>query len=142
MGSGSNRNPLGGFYTQEWDAEAELVAGIKVLHNTSNKRANDLPAYSNESSMYFKRNDEGEIIQLRIYDEHHQAAYDIDINPKDPHREKGKTIMPAGVTHIHEWKMNKKGHLVRGKTPRFLTENEIKQLDNILRQANANVKYK
>ena len=107
MGSGSNRNPLGGFYTQEWDAEAELVAGIKVLHNTSNKRANDLPAYSNESSMYFKRNDEGEIIQLRIYDEHHQATYDIDINLKDPHREKGKTIMPAGVTHIHEWKMNK-----------------------------------
>lgn len=114
----------------------------KVLHNTNNKRTNDLPAYSNNSSMYFKRNEDGEIIQLRIYDEHHQAKYDIDINPKDPHREKGKTIMPAGVTHIHEWKKNKKGHLVRGKTPRHLTENEIKQLDNILKQANANVKYK
>ena len=142
MGSGSNRNPLGGFYTQEWDEEAELVAGIKVLHNTNNKRANDLPAYSNTSSMYFKRNEKGEIVQLRIYDKHNRAAYDIDINPERAHDTHGKTIMPAGVTHIHEWKINKKGELVRGKTPRHLTPDEIKQLDSILKQANANVRYK
>ena len=92
--------------------------------------------------MYFKRNDKGEIVQLRIYDKYHRAAYDIDINPDKAHDTHGKTIMPAGITLIHEWKISKKCELVRGKTPRYLTNDEIKQLDYILKQANANVKYK
>lgn len=142
MGSGNNRNPAGGFFTQEWDAEPELVAGVKVLRNNNNKRTNDLPAYSNTSDMYFKRNENGEIVQLRIYDKAHRAAYDIDINPAKPHNEKGKSVMPAGVTHVHEWKLNKNGELVRGKTPRHLTSDEIKRLDHILKEANKHVRYK
>ena len=62
MGSGSNRNPLGGFYTLEWEAEPATIAGVKVLRNTSNKRSNDLPAYSNTSNMYFKRDSSGEVV--------------------------------------------------------------------------------
>ena len=83
MGSGSNRNPEGGFSIYEWDEEPDLIAGVKVLYNTNNKRSNDLPAYSDTSTMYFKRDANGEIIQLRIYDPiTHEAKYDIDINPK------------------------------------------------------------
>ena len=63
MGSGSNRNPEGGFSIYEWDEEPDLIAGVKVLYNTNNKRSNDLPAYSDTSTMYFKRDANGEIIQ-------------------------------------------------------------------------------
>ena len=143
MGSGSNRNPLGGFNTLEWEAEPTTIAGVKVLKNTSNKRSNDLPAYSNTSDMYFKRNASGEIVQLRIYDKSsHEARLDIDINPSKPHNNKDGSVIPAGVTHVHTWKKNSKGVLVRGKKGEYLSGEQIKKYEDKLRAANNNVRFR
>lgn len=143
MGSGSNRNPLGGFNTLEWDAEPTTIAGVKVLKNTSNKRSNDLPAYSNTSNMYFKRDSSGEITQLRIYDKSsHGAALDIDINPSKPHENKDGSIIPAGVTHVHRWKTNSEGKLVRNKKGEFLSDEQIKKYGDTLKAANSNVRFR
>ena len=143
MGSGNNRNPDGGFYSLEWDEEKDLIAGVKVLSNTNNKRNNDLPAYSNTSTMYFKRDSTGEIIQLRVYDPiTHEAKFDIDINPKKGHTNKDGTHIDAGITHIHEWKHNSKGELVRGNRARLLTSLEQLTYDYVLNAANDHVKYK
>lgn len=142
MGSGNNRNPEGGFLTYEWDEEPDLIAGIKVLSNTNNKRSNDLPAYSNTSTMYFKRDADGEIIQLRVYDPTtHEAKFDIDINPKKGHDNKNGTYIEAGITHIHEWKYNSRGELARGKKARLLTSLEIMSYNDILCAANDHLKY-
>ena len=142
MGSGSNRNPEGGFSIYEWDEEPDLIAGVKVLYNTNNKRSNDLPAYSDTSTMYFKRDANGEIIQLRIYDPiTHEAKYDIDINPQKSHKNKDGTFIDVGVTHIHEWRLDKKGELVRGKRARLLTSLEQLCYNDILQAANDHVKY-
>ena len=122
MGSGNNRKPGGGFTILEWTDEPKTIEGVKVLYNDTNKRSNDLPAYSNTSSMYFKRDASGEIIQLRVYDKQHRARFDIDINPKKPHVNKDGTVIPAGVTHIHEWTVDAKGNLVRGRKGRLLTK--------------------
>lgn len=143
MGSGSNRNPLGGFYTLEWEAEPSTIAGVKVLKNTSNKRSNDLPAYSNSSNMYFKRDASGEIVQLRVYDESsHGAILDIDINPSKPHENKDGSIIPAGVTHVHTWKKNAKGKLVRNKKGEYLSDEQIKKYGDKIRAANSSVRFK
>ena len=142
MGSGNNRNPAGGFIKLEWKEEPKTIEGVKVLYNDTNKRSNDLPAYSNTSSMYFKRDASGEITQLRVYDKKHQAMLDIDINPRDSHRNKDGTIIPAGVTHVHEWKMNPDGTISRGQKARLLTAAEIKKYGKKLEAANKHVKYK
>lgn len=142
MGSGSNRKPGGGFLTLEWEAEPKTTEGVKVLYNDTNKRSNDLPAYSNSSSMYFKRDALGEIVQLRVYDKRHRAKYDIDINPKKPHLNRDGTMIPAGITHIHEWLVDAKGNLVRSRKGRLLTESEIRKFGKILEAANENVRYK
>lgn len=142
MGSGNNRRPGGGFLKLEWREEPKTIEGVKVLYNNTNKRSNDLPAYSNTSTMYFKRDASGEIVQLRVYDKQHRAKYDIDINPKAAHKNKDGTVIPAGVTHIHEWKMNPDGSLVRGRSGRMLTTTEIKRFGKKLEAANKNVKYK
>lgn len=142
MGSGNNRNPAGGFLTLEWKEEPNTIEGVKVLYNETNKRSNDLPAYSNTSFMYFKRDASGEISQLRIYDTAHRAMMDIDINPMKPHRNKDGTVIPAGVTHVHEWTVNPDGTLVRGRKARLLTEGEIKRFGKKLEAANKDVRYK
>lgn len=142
MGSGNNRLPGGGFLTLEWTAEPETIEGVKVLYNDMNKRSNDLPAYSNTSDMYFKRDASGEIVQLRVYDKQHRAMYDIDINPKRSHNNKDGTTILAGITHIHEWKVDANGNLVRGRKARLLTKSEIKKYGKKLEAANKNVKYK
>lgn len=142
MGSGNNRKPGGGFLKLEWREEPKTIEGVKVLYNNTNKRSNDLPAYSNTSTMYFKRDASGEITQLRVYDKQHRAKYDIDINPKAAHKNKDGTVIPAGVTHIHEWKINPDGTLVRGHNGRMLTKAEIKKFEKKLEAANKNVKYK
>lgn len=142
MGSGSNRNPLGGFYTLEWAAESATIAGVKVLSNTNNKRSNDLPAYSNTSYMYFKRDSFGKITQLRVYDKSHQAMLDIDINQSKPHKNKDGSIIPAGMTHVHEWKTNSKGELIRSKNARYLSNEEMKAYGDKIKQANNNAKFR
>lgn len=142
MGSGNNRKPGGGFVTLEWKEEPKTIEGVKVLYNDTNKRSNDLPAYSNTSTMYFKRDASGEIVQLRVYDKKHRAMYDIDINPKKPHNNKDGTTIPVGVTHIHEWKVNADGTLVRGRKGRLLSKSEIKKFGKKLEAANDKVKYK
>lgn len=141
MGSGNNRKPGGGFTILEWIDEPETIEGVKVLYNDTNKRSNDLPAYSNTSSMYFKRDASGEIVQLRVYDKQHRAMYDIDINPKKPHKNKDGTVISAGVTHIHEWKVDANGNLVRGRKGRLLTQSEIAKYGKKLEAANEQVKY-
>lgn len=141
MGSGNNRKPGGGFTILEWNEEPKTIEGVKVLYNDTNKRSNDLPAYSNKSSMYFKRDASGEIVQLRVYDRQHRAMYDIDINPKKPHVNKDGTVIPAGVTHIHEWKVDANGNLVRGRNGRLLTTSEIAKYGKKLEAANEHVKY-
>ena len=141
MGSGNNRNPAGGFVKLEWKEEPKTIEGVKVLYNETNKRSNDLPAYSNRSFMYFKRDASGEIVQLRVYDKQHRAMLDIDIKHKEPHTNKDGTVIPAGVTHIHEWKLNAEGMLVRGRKARLLTESEIALYGSKLEAANKNVKY-
>lgn len=141
MGSGNNRKLGGGFTILEWKEEPQTIEGVKVLYNETNKRSNDLPAYSNTSSMYFKRDASGEIVQLRVYDKQHRARYDIDINPKAAHKNKDGTVIPAGVTHIHEWKVNPDGTLVRGRKARLLTKSEIRKFGKKLEAANAHVKY-
>jgi len=142
MGSGNNRRPGGGFVTLEWKEEPKTIEGVKVLYNETNKRSNDLPAYSNTSSMYFKRDASGEIVQLRVYDKQHRARYDIDINPQKPHDNRDGTVILAGVTHIHEWKVNPDGTLVRGRKGRLLTDSEIARYGKKLEAANEHVKYK
>ncbi len=142
MGSGNNRNPAGGFLSLEWSEEPKTIEGVKVLYNNTNKRSNDLPAYSNTSSMYFKRDASGEITQLRVYDKQHRAMLDIDINPKSAHKNKDGTVIPAGVTHIHEWKVNPDGSISRGRSARLLTASEIKKYGKKLEAANEHVKYK
>lgn len=142
MGSGNNRNPAGGFTKLEWKEEPKTIEGVKVLCNDTNKRSNDLPAYSNTSSMYFKRDSSGEITQLRVYDKQHRAKFDIDISPKDSHTNKDGTVIPAGVTHIHEWTVDAKGRLIRGRKARLLTKSEIAKYGKKLEAANEQVKYK
>lgn len=142
MGSGNNRNPDGGFTVLEWSEEPVTIEGVKVLYNTNNARSNDLPAYSNKSSMYFKRDSSGEITQLRVYDKQHRAMLDIDINPKKSHKNKDGTVIPAGVTHVHEWTVNPDGSLRRSRKVRLLTAAEIKKYGKKLEAANKHVKYK
>ena len=136
MGSGSNLNPVGGFFMLEWEEENSTIMGVKILKNNSNKRSNDLPAYSNTSYMYFKRDSSGEITQLRVYDKSHRAMLDIDINPSKPHKNKDGSVIPAGITHVHEWKLNSKGELIRSKVGRRLSNFEIKMYGEILKLAN------
>ena len=142
MGSGNNRNPDGSFITLEWKEEPVTIEGVKVLYNDTNKRSNDLPAYSNPSLMYFKRDASGEIIQLRVYDKQHRARLDIDINPKREHKNRDGTVIPAGVTHVHEWKVNPDGTISRGQKARLLTASEIKKFGKKLEAANEHVRYK
>lgn len=141
MGSGSNYKADGGFEKYEWKAEDEKIAGIKILHNPNSTRPNDLPAYSDTSDAYFKRIDSGEITQLRIY-EKRTAKLDIDINPSESHRNKDGTVFPAGVVHVQEFRINKKGKLVRGNKARYLTDDEIKTWGNAIIEANPNAKFR
>ena len=141
MGTGKNKNPLGGFYLQEWNEETEKIGGVKVLTNDSNKRQNDLPVCSGDSRVYFKRNSEGEIIQLRVYDDNRNAMLDIDINPDKAHRNRDGTIIGAGVTHAHDWKLNSNGDLIRSKNARLLTSSEILKYGVLLELSNPNVRY-
>lgn len=141
MGSGSNRNPGGGFSKLEWET-VSIISGVKVLANTNNKRSGDLPAYSNTSNMYFKRDASGEITQLRVYDKSHRAMLDIDINPSKPHKNKDGEMIPTGMTHVHEWRENEKGELVRSKYGRYLSNEEMKKYGDLIKEANSKAEFR
>ena len=76
-----------------------------------------------------------------MYDKSHRAMIDIDINPAKPHKNKDGTMIPAGVTHVHEWKLNSKGDIVRGSSARLLSSKEIEKYGKILKAANKDVKF-
>lgn len=123
----------GGFDNQVYKLDV-MVGDIKVLKVPDRKDA-ALPEFSNTPhAAYYRRNDKGQITQIRFY----RGRYaKIDVDWGHAHKK-----CPAGVPHIHMWKVvkdttgeRKSGvHLVR-QEPRLLKSREWKVLEPLLHKA-------
>ena len=122
----------GGFSRQTFELD-EIVGGIKVLKNPTQKN-DGLPEYSNTPhTAYYRKDRNGNITQIRFY-RGRQAKYDIDWG----HAHKK---CPTGVPHIHIWKtvkdttgQRKSGVRLVRQEPRLLDRREWKVLEPLLRQ--------
>lgn len=132
----SLRGDDGEFITKEWEV-ARVIGGVSVLHNPHQAAEFDLPIKSNTAKYYFKQNKDGEIIQLRVYDENHNAMLDIDINPAKPHNN-----LEAGICHVHEFTVID-GDIKRAKkAARYLNEEEVKKYSPIIALARQDARFK
>lgn len=134
MGGEKTYNPDGGFteqlYYQVGDAiEANGLTG-KVLGKFGEKIGHsNLPSYSNTSNIYFKIGKEGNVEQMRIY-ENRKMKMDFDWG--HVHKE-----FPKGVVHVQT-----RGANGSSATTRFMSNEEIEKYGELLRKADPNVKFR
>ena len=132
----SLRGDDGEFITKEWET-VKVISGIAVLYNPNKPAIFDLPIKANTARYYFKQNKGGEIIQLRVYDENHNALLDIDINPAQSHHN-----LKKGICHVHEFTVED-GEIKRAKkAARYLNEEEIKKYNPIIALARPDARFK
>jgi hypothetical protein len=94
-----------------------------------------LPLYAGNSTVYFKKSDEGNhpIEQARIYQDRHAL---IDIDWGHTHGE-----FKIGTIHVHEWEMRPDGTWKR-KPPRYANDDELVRYGDLIKLANPNVKLR
>lgn len=102
------------------------IGGIKILQYGTNPNAK-LPEYANTSSAYISINKDGEMTQLRIY-QNHFPVIDIDLGHPAHHG------LNDGEIHVHNYTKDQTGNPVRSRTSRNLTETESKLYSEIIRK--------
>lgn len=143
MGSGANYK--NGSDTHRW-ATIGYVGDVKIIADTLGNPDN-LPTYSNSSNSYFSRDKNGEISQMRIYDDtqlrRKDPKMDIDIFQTRGHGNKSDNqYFEKDVAHVHEFVKNSKGKFVRKGDARLLTQAEVDKYGQLLRKAFPNVRFR
>lgn len=105
--------------------DGKKVCGIKVLKNTKANNSS-LPEYANTSKAYISHNQKGEMLHLRIYDNHFPVK-EFDLGHAHHHG------LPAGEIHVHTFSVGPDGHPVRSKDSRRMADEEKTQYGTILK---------
>lgn len=130
----------GGFneYLYHQVGETVTANGVsgKVVEKIGDDRLHSgLPKYSNTSKVYLKTDDrQGIVEQARVYD-NRTAALDFDWG--HTHCEYRK-----GIVHVHEWRKDKNGKLIRSGKPRLMNNAEMEKYGDLLKKANPDVKFR
>ena len=101
------------------------VCGIKVLKNAKANNSS-LPEYSNTSNAYISYNQKGEMLHLRIYDNHFPIK-EFDLGHSHHHG------LREGEIHVHTYSIGPDGHPVRSRESRVMTKTEKEQYGSVLR---------
>lgn len=145
MGNQRMYNPEGGFsdylYTQRGDIiRASNGVEGKVVEKINGSSYDGLPTFSKTGEVYFKVNDNGEIIQARIYKDRKPVCdFDFDHEHTNSNGEK----FHSGTVHVQEWKQKPNGNWYRDyKHARYLSNDEISRYGELIKLANPNVKLR
>ena len=126
----------GGFsqYLYVQDGETIVANGMSakvVTRFNDSEFHSSLPPYSNTSSLYLKRSDQGshDIEQMRYYIGR-KAAIDFDWGHTHGH-------FKEGVVHVHVWLDG-----VRQPPERLMNNQEMKRFGNLIKKANPKAKFR
>lgn len=139
MGNGQEYLETGGFTNFFYKevgtvTDGNLTAKIIAWFNTKDFHES-LPRFSKESRLYMKRDRNGNIIELRVY-ENRRATYDFDWG----HAHKN---LKKGVVHVHHWLYDSNGKLLGRQAPlRYMNNSEIKEFGKLIKAANPNAKLR
>ena len=137
MGNGQHYLKNGGFSNYFYVSRGEVsfdgfTAKIITWYNTKDNHES-LPRYSNTSRMYVKLDKNGNIIQLRIFEDR-KATIDFDWGHAH-----GKH--PKGAVHVHY--LNKEGNLHgNADSVRFMNNQEIRLYGKFIKYLNPQAKLK
>lgn len=134
MGNQRQYNPSGGFSDYKYHSVGDVIkadglTGKVIAKNDSGP--NNLPNYSNTSTYYFRMGPDGNIDQMRMY-ENRKMKLDFDWGHVHGDKETGK-VYPKGVVHVQDRETGK---------VRYMNNAEIKKYAKFLRAADPNVKFR
>lgn len=99
-----------------------------------------LPLYSNTSTVYFKENSEGNIIQCRIYSSR-GSFLDFDWGHKHINAKDGR-VFEKGIVHVQPYIIKNGIPWRDSKNARSMSTAEMKQYGEILRKLNPKLKLR
>ncbi len=99
-----------------------------------------LSSYANTSDMYFKIDNNGNVIQGRLYIDR-KSVLDFDWDHSHTNKKTGESFL-KGTVHVQEYYVNNKGELRRNSKARLMTEEEIKKYGPLIHAFNPNVKFR
>lgn len=144
MGNQRQYNPGGGFseYLYVSKEESVVVNGVKghVIEYADNAhRPNwDLPTYSNTSDVYFRRGENGEVVQAKVYLSR-EMVLDFDWDHHHINVPSGENF-PKGTIHVQSYKKDRNGRFVRlSNEARRMTSSEKEKYGPIIKHFNPNV---
>ncbi len=97
-----------------------------------------LPTYSNTSDIYFRKNENNEVVQAKVYLSR-EMIMDLDWDHSHRNKSNGE-FFPAGTIHVQIYTKNKDGNFVRlSHEARRMTQAEIQKYGPIIRYFNSDV---
>lgn len=144
MGNQRQYNSSGGFseYLYTSVSDSVVINGIKGrVIEAIDKQGKDygrLPTYSNTSDIYFRQNENKEVVQAKAYLSR-EMIIDFDWDHSHRNRTNGE-YFPKGTIHVQIYKKDDNGHFVRlSHEARRMTEAEKKKYGPIIHFFNPNV---
>lgn len=146
MGEQKDYNEEGGFSRYLYYQDGEIITasnGVsgKVVKKIDGTKFDGLPLFSKTSEVYFKTDENGEIIQARIY-QNRKPVCDFDWG--HPHTNKRtKENFEKGVVHVQTFKQDAHGNWKReNNKARYMSNEEMDRYGELLKRANSNVKLR
>ncbi len=145
MGSQRQYLGTGGFssflYRQKRDSivASNGVVG-RIVEKIDGTAYDGLPIHSNTGEVYLKMNQEGAIVQARVYNSRDPV---VDFDWDHPHANRDGSRFQYGVVHVQSWRKDAKGRWIRdSKNARYMTDDEIKRFGELLKKANPKIRFK
>ena len=144
MGNQRQFNAKGGFseYLYTSVSDSVIINGVKgrviALADRFDNRKDNLPTYSNTSDIYFRKNENDEVVQGKVYLSR-EMIMDFDWGHSHRNSSNGDFI-PAGTIHVQVYKKDRNGHFVRlSSDARRMSDAEKEKYGQIIRHFNPNV---
>lgn len=117
-----------------------IKAKVILLNADKNGSHSGLPPFSNSSTVYLKANNEGTVIQAKVYVD---RKHTLDFDWGHEHRNKGTgndgNLFPKGVVHVQSYSQI---NFRNSNNARYMSESEISKYGEILKHFNPNVKFR